>query len=181
MRILTLDEAHEALKLGKIIIYPTEAVYGLGCDPFNKTAVEALLSLKSREQNQGLILLIADWTDLWPLVSPLDESLIQRLKATWPGHTTWIMPKSEKIPIWISGEHQSVAIRMTAHPIAHALCKLGPVVSTSANISKNTPIKNIESLLQAFPHGVHGVVSGALGEQEAPSAIYDLQSGIQLR
>ncbi len=176
-----INEARELLKNGGVIAYPTEAVYGLGCSPFNQKAVEKILTLKARDKKKGLILLIADWAQLAPLIQPLSEGQMDAVRATWPGPVTWIFPKSDIIPDWVSGEHQGIAIRMSAHPVANQLCIDEPLVSTSANISGYSPVVYLNDLYTQFPSGLDGVVAGELGDSKQPSSIYDVQTGLQLR
>ena len=179
--LLQVSDARAYLKQGKIIAYPTEAVYGLGCDPFNQKAVEALLALKQRPAGCGFILLIADWSQLASLVSDVSEAALNAVRATWPGPVTWVFPKSVLIPAWLTGAHDGIAIRMSAHPVAHALCVDGPVVSTSANIHGQKPAMDIHDLREQFPVGLDAALLGELGGERKPSGIYDVRSGACLR
>ncbi len=182
MKIINqLDEARQFLKQGKILAYPTEAVYGLGCDPFNEEAVDKLLGLKHRIRSKGLIILIADWSQLDPLISAIPHDRLDFVRRTWPGPVTWVFPKSMVIPEWLCGHHHTIAIRMSAHRVARELCKDGPIISTSANISGQPPAVDVASLYTAFPRGVDALLSGPLGGSEQLSAIYDVLSGQQLR
>jgi len=181
--IKAIDEAHALLLAGKVIAYPTEAVYGLGCDIFNEKAVRHLLGLKKRPEGKGLIVLIADWEQLWQLIDrdAVPEARFNAVKKTWPGAVTWVFQKSKAVPNWITGTHAGVAIRMTAHPIAHDLCKNGPIVSTSANVTGVLPARDIAALSQLFPEGVAGVMAGDLGGNFAVSEIYNILDGSNLR
>ncbi len=179
--IREVGEARDFLKQGKIIAYPTEAVYGLGCDPFNQQAVEAVLALKHRSQSKGLILLIADWSQLTPLIEPISDELLEPVRASWPGPVTWIFPKASTMPDWLTGQHHGIAIRMSAHPIAHQLCVNGPVVSTSANISGQNSAIDIAGLRLQFPQGIDAVLTGELGGLSQPSRIFDVTTGVCLR
>jgi len=179
--IYQVDEALPYLKMGCILAYPTEAVYGLGCDPFNEKAVNTLLKLKQRERGKGLILLISDWAQLELLKGTVPEDRLNAVRETWPGPITWIFPKSAMIPEWICGDHSSIAVRMSAHPMARALCKEGPIVSTSANIAGNPPAMDEASVHHAFPEGIDVVLSGPLGGNKQPSMIYDVLKGNRLR
>lgn len=174
-------DARKLLKEGKIVAYPTEAVYGLGCSPFNQQAVAALLALKQRSMHKGLILLIADWSQLTPLVAPLPEELLAPVRATWPGPVTWIFPPASTIPVWLTGQHDGIAVRMSAHPIAHQLCLDGPVVSTSANISGHDSVRDLSELRAQFPEGIDAVLAGDLGGLSQPSTIFDVRTGVRLR
>ena len=173
--------ARNLLNQGKIIAYPTEAVYGLGCDPFNQQAVEKLLALKQRSVSQGLILLIGEWPKLEPLIGVVPTHLLDAVRDSWPGPITWVFPKSIAIPAWLSGDHHTIAIRMSAHPVAHQLCADGPVVSTSANISGRQPAVDIAGVCVQFPVGVDALLSGPLGGASQPSAIYNVLDGTRLR
>jgi len=174
-------EARQALSEGNILAYPTEAVYGLGCDPFNQQAVERLLALKERSAEKGLILLISKWSQLFSLIRAVPDALLDPVRKTWPGPVTWVFPKSARIPYWISGTHDGVAIRLTAHPIARELCMEHPLVSTSANLSGHEPATDLAGLELQFPMGIDGVFVGDLGGERKPCAIYDVISGEQLR
>ncbi len=179
--IVTISDALTILNQGKILAYPTEAVYGLGCCPFDQKAVGHLASLKGRSLDQGFILLISDWTQLDPLIQVQPSFVMDRVRATWPGPVTWIFPKSEIVPDWISGKHGGVAIRMTAHPIARALCSVGPIVSTSANRSGMTPAVDERSIRAQFSEGIDACLVGDLGGALQPSEIHDLLTGKQVR
>lgn len=175
------DEALQYLKRGQVIAYPTEAVYGLGCDPFNEQAVEKLLALKHRMMAQGFIVLIADWPQLFPLIGKLPDVLLDKVRESWPGPVTWVFPKSALIPHWLSGQHESIAIRMSAHPVARRLCLNGPVVSTSANTSGRIPAIDLAALRLQFPHGIDAVIVGELGDEKQSTGIYDVLTGARLR
>lgn len=182
MKIINqISEARERIKQGQLIAYPTEAVYGLGCDAFNQQAVEKLLLLKQRAVSKGLIILIADWSQLEPLISAVPENALAKVQATWPGAVTWIFPKAATIPNWLSGGNNGIAIRMTSHSIARELCREAPLVSTSANISGHTPAIDLAGLYAQFPYGVDAFFDGPLGGNTKPSAIYDVISGACLR
>ncbi|AHE66079.1 L-threonylcarbamoyladenylate synthase [Legionella oakridgensis] len=182
MRIIdNIEKAQELLSQGKIIAYPTEAVYGLGCDPFNQWAVERLLALKKRAVDKGLIVLIADWTQLSPLIDTVPEALLSKVKKSWPGPVTWVFPKSKIVPDWLSGHRDTIAIRMSAHPIARQLCYSNPIISTSANVSGKSPARDVESLSLQFPQGIDAIIAGELGGESQPSAIFEVFSGKRLR
>jgi L-threonylcarbamoyladenylate synthase len=178
--IYSIDKAVSDLRQGRVLAYPTEAVYGLGCDPFNESAVEAILQLKRRDRSQGMILLISSWAQLSTLIEDVPDALLESVRNTWPGPVTWLFPKAAIVPRWICGDHASVAIRMTAHPVARQLCLDGPIVSTSANESGHPPARSINALYEQFKDKL-SVVAGRLGTQMQPSAIYDVLSGTRLR
>ncbi|KTD23051.1 L-threonylcarbamoyladenylate synthase [Legionella londiniensis] len=181
MKLIDVDEARILLQLGKIIAYPTEAVYGLGCDPFNEVAVNQLLALKKRPQEKGLILLISNWEQLSGLIDDIPSDKLAEVKKSWPGPVTWIFPKNKALPAWLTGSHNSIAIRMSAHQTAQELCKDGPLISTSANLSGEPPARSHDELVEQFPQGIAGLVAGDLGGALNPSAIFDVLTGRKLR
>ncbi len=172
-----------ALRVGGVIAYPTEAVWGLGCEPRNEAAVERLLALKRRDWRKGLILVAADFAQLEPFVQLPSRTAQKRAFSTWPGPATWVFPASDHTPMWISGERNSVAIRVSAHPVVQALCRAygGPIVSTSANREGRPPARSATQVRLAFPRGLDALVPGALGGQAAPTTIRDVTSGLILR
>lgn len=177
---ISIKEARARIKQGEVIAYPTEAVYGLGCDPFNKAAVHQILALKQRPEAKGLILLIANYEQLWPLIATIPDENLEAVKKSWPGFVTWIFPKSDLVPSWVSGEHDGIAIRMSAHPVAHALCQDAPIISTSANIAGESPAKSITELQHSFFEAL-SIVTGELGGNDQVSEIYDALSAVKLR
>ncbi|HKJ17891.1 MAG TPA: L-threonylcarbamoyladenylate synthase [Xanthomonadales bacterium] len=180
---LTIYEAARKLKKGQVIAYPTEAVYGLGCDPFNHSAVMRLLEIKQRPVSAGLILIADDFSRFADIIAPVDRGLIEQTRETWPGPVTWLFPKSEQLPTWISGRHDSVALRVTDHPGCRKLCHAfgGAIVSTSANLRGKKPATSLAEFNGPLGDSVDGVVEGELGGRENPSEIRDVLTGKVLR
>jgi L-threonylcarbamoyladenylate synthase len=178
-----IEKAVQALKAGNVIAYPTEAVYGLGCDPFNEEATKKLFAMKKREPNKGLILVASSWAMIEPLIVPIEPLTRLRVEANWPGPITWVFPASHNAPTWITGSHKSIAIRMSAHPVVKALCEQfgKPIVSTSANVSGYPPIRDERTLAISFKEGISETVPGKLGAQTQPSKIFDAITGERLR
>ena len=175
------EQVLACLQAGGIIAYPTEAVYGLGCDPWNESAVSRLLALKQRPVEKGLILLIGNWSQLDALILPIPEDRMQIIRQSWPGPVTWVFPSAPSVPTWVTGIHSSIAVRMTAHPIAHALCLPAPLISTSANVSAHPPARSVAALLEQFPVGIDACVTGALGSEQQPSRMLDALTGMCYR
>lgn len=176
-------EVVEILHQGGVIAYPTEAVYGLGCDPFNHAAVQKLLRLKQREESKGVILVASSWDQVSPLVRDVPKALLNKALATWPGPVTWVFPASEKVPRWICKGRDSVAIRLSAHPIVQSICQAfaSPIVSTSANLAGHAPAKTATSVRAQFPSGIDLIVEGEVGALDKPTPIYDVMTGREIR
>jgi len=139
MNKLQIINAAEVLQLGGVIAYPTEAVYGLGCDPQNETAIIKLLNIKKRSFKRGLILIASDIDQLAPYIAKLDNKQLDKINETWPGPTTWLLPAGEYSSVLLRGIHPLQAVRVSDHPLVKALCDQfgGAIVSTSANISRH--------------------------------------------
>jgi len=174
-----------ALRAGGVIAYPTEAVYGLGCDPLNDAAVAALFELKQRPPGQGVLLIAADFTQVekYTDAAAVPPQALARARATWPGPHTWVFPRAPWVPEWLSGTHSGIAVRVTAHPLAAALCRAfgAPIVSTSANRHGEPPARSAVQVRTAFGSKVAYILDGELGGLERPTPIRDVISGASLR
>lgn len=180
---LRLRLAVRHLRRGGLVAYPTEAVYGLGCDPLNPKAVAELRALKQRPAAKGLILIAADFRQLEPFMAPTDSVIREKLLASWPGPTTWIVSASHWVPSWLRGEQGDIAVRVTSHEPAAALCSAfgGPIISTSANPSGSPPARTEIKTRRYFPGANLAYIPGATGDLRRPTAIYDARSGSRLR
>lgn len=177
-----IKQAVQYLHEGKTIAYPTEAVYGLGCNPFDEKAVANLFHVKQRPIEKGVILVagsveqIMDWVSLYD--TPWQESVLD----SWPGPVTWVLPLKKSMPDWITGGRDTVAIRVSSHPIIQELCNQfgGPIVSTSANLTNQPPAKSCEQINQIFKNTVW-CISAELGNLKHPTQIKDAKTGQVLR
>lgn len=179
-----IREAVRRIAAGGIIAYPTETLYGLGCDPFNYSAVLRLLALKQRAVGHGLILIASHFRQLESLLAPLHPAIRKRVRHPGRQPVTWVLPCLPDVPRWLRGNHDSLAFRITAHPVAAGLCERwgGPLVSTSANIHGRRPANGPLSVRKAF----HDRLDYVLHDPEAaatnrPSQIRDGISGTLLR
>jgi L-threonylcarbamoyladenylate synthase len=168
---------------GGVLAYPTEAVYGLGCDPLNPAGVQRVLEAKGRPARKGLILIAADFGQLVPFVEPLDPARMARVLETWPGPVTWLLPARRTTPPWLTGSRSTLAVRVTAHPVAAALCRAwgGPLVSTSANRTGQSPARTALQVRLRLGAQVDFVLNGPCGGRSRPSTIRDGRSGAELR
>jgi L-threonylcarbamoyladenylate synthase len=181
----TPADAADALRAGGVIAYPTEGVWGLGCDPANEQAVLRLLAIKQREVAKGLILIASRVEQLdrvidWDSLSPARRDDV---RATWPGPHTWVVPAQPGVPAWITGEHASVAVRVSSHPVVVALCDAfaGALVSTSANRAGQPAVQRLDALDPAIVAAVDAIVEGRTGDLSQPTTIRDARSGDWLR
>ncbi len=177
-----LRQAVKIVRQGGIIAYPTEAVFGLGCDPLDFSAVAAICELKNRSLSKGLILIAADIEQIKPFVSATRAQLDKLArKTTTP--TTWIMPAHPHCPAWLSGSHDGIAIRLIKHPPARRLCEhLGhPLVSTSANISHHPAARKALDVQRIFGDSVDMIIHSDTGGGRTASEIRDMRSNKVVR
>jgi L-threonylcarbamoyladenylate synthase len=171
------------LREGCIVAYPTETVYGLGCDPWNREAVERLLEIKRRPADKGLILIAASLFQLAPFLGDVPAANLERATSTWPGPHTWLLPAADQVPVWIRGRHASVAVRVTSHPLAALLCLDfgGALVSTSANRQGEPPCLSQLQVRRRLGRRVDAILVGRTGPGHRPSTIRDSATGKLLR
>jgi L-threonylcarbamoyladenylate synthase len=170
-----IQAAVEVLLKGGVIAYPTEAVFGLGCDPANTVAVQRILAIKQRPADKGLILIAAHEHDFYPYLGKVDEAIWDKVTATWPGPHTWLLPANEAVSPLLTGNHSNIAVRVTAHPVARALCEAfgAPIVSTSANLAGEQPVRTHQQAVEQFNQQVDMVVPGEVGGADRPTSIRD--------
>jgi L-threonylcarbamoyladenylate synthase len=178
-----IARAARVVRAGGVVAYPTEAVFGLGCLPRDRQAVKRLLAIKRRSWRKGLILIAADLEQLAPYVVLPPEPQRSAVLATWPGPSTWVLDARRPVPSLISGGRPSLAVRVTAHPVARELClRAGDaLVSTSANLSRQPPHRQLLRLRRALGGKVDYVLAGALGGAGRPTPIRDARTGRSLR
>ena len=181
--LLDTAGAAEQLRAGHVIAYPTEAVYGLGCDPANKPAIRKLLALKGRRESAGFVLIASRFSQLKPWIPTLDESLMDKAMQTWPGPVTWLFPRARGVPDYVAGKHDTIALRITAHGPSRALCDAfgSALISSSANHTASRPARNAAEVEAYFGDQLAGILAGPLGGATNPSEIRDLVSGKIIR
>ncbi len=180
-----IENEISALKHGKVIVYPTEAVWGIGCDPDDQVAVETLLKLKNRPVEKGLIL-VAETVSQAAHFFDFDAVPIEKradIFSSWPGPVTWLLPAKKTCPTWVTGGSDLVAIRVSAHPTVRRLCKeFGKaIVSTSANVTGTDPCMTIDACREVFGENVAFYVDEPLGGNTRPSEIKHSLTGETLR
>lgn len=168
-------QAVHILKEGGVIACPTEAVYGLSCDPLNADSVYRLLALKQRPVEKGLILVASHISQLRPFLAELPKDIEKNISRSWPGPYTWIWPAREDVPTWLTGQHDSIAVRVTAHPLMSSLCEAfgGPLVSTSANVAGHHPQRTALGVQRQFGKQLDYILTGKVDPRANPSEIRD--------
>ncbi|WP_245800860.1 L-threonylcarbamoyladenylate synthase [Vreelandella utahensis] len=179
-----IEQAADSLMAGGVWAYPTEAVWGLGCDPWDPEAVERILALKGRPWHKGLILVAADAQQLDFLLADAPSALRRAVDDYWPGANTLLLPDpGERVPSLVRGDHDRVAVRVPDHPQVRRLCRAfgGPLVSTSCNRAGGSPLRWSWQIQRAFGRELDGILTGSLGGARRPSRIIDPMDGTLLR
>ena len=182
MIIANVNDAIEYLKNGEIIGYPTEAVYGIGCDPWNKVSVEKIAKIKRRSLNKPFLMVASSIDQLDDLIDV--TQLTRQVKLSWPGHTTWLIKAKKDVPGWLQDkESRKIGIRISSHPTVKSLCDLfkKPIISTSANMSGEDEIKSQLEFKKNFSSKINYLVDGKLGSYENASTIIDMESNNKIR
>ncbi len=171
------------LRKGGLVAYPTEAVFGLGCDPLNEGAVNKLLTLKERSWEKGLILIAANMKQLDLYVKRVPERITNKMLSSHDEAITWLLPAKESVPQWLKGASQSIAVRLVQHPLAKELCELAgsPLVSTSANKTGQAPLVSAEQVRVAFSAAGVFIIDGEVGSGKQTSQIIDPFSNKRFR
>jgi len=165
------------------VAYPTEFCYGLGCDPSNTGAVRRILRLKRRERDKGLILIADRLSRLSRYILPLPAPYRDEMLENWPGPFTWLVPARPGVSRWVRGDHDTVAVRVTAHRYAGRLCRAAgmAVISTSANRARQSPLRTAEAVSGVFSGQVDCIVDGKVGSGSSPTTIRDGRTGNVVR
>lgn len=181
----SVGDAAVFLREGGVLAYPTEAVFGLGCDPHDEAALNRLFALKERPPTQGVLLIAADFEQVRPYIDfgRVSDEVLAQVRASWPGPNTWIFPRSAHVPAWVAGAHDGIALRVTSHESAAALCQAfgGALVSTSANPHGQPPARDVATLERYFGERLEAALDAPLGGLDRPSTIRDALSGAMIR
>ena len=166
---------------GGVLTYATESCFGLGCDPFSAKGLRQILTIKGRPNHKGMIVVAAYFEQLKPLLATISSADEQSIHQFWPGPVTLLLPASPQVLPLLRGQHQKIAVRVTAHPETAALCRvLGPLVSTSANPAGQRSLRQYRACLRLFSRQTL-VLKGRIGRARRPSTIIDFASGRVLR
>lgn len=181
---MTLQSAVDALRLGGVIAYPTEAVFGLGCNPSSNAALQRLIDIKGRDAHKGFILIASAQSQLTEFLAPVSSDQQQTLDEHWPGPVTFVIPASSKVKnTLVAGYRDTLAVRVSRHPVVVALCDLydGAIVSTSANRSGEPALRSSSEVRSSMGADLDYVIDAPVGELDSPTKIFELVSGKQLR
>jgi len=170
----------EVLQAGGIILYPTDTVWGIGCDATNEEAVKKVYELKRRVDNKAMLVLTDNPAKLNMYVSRIPDIAWDLIEVA-DKPLTIIYPKAKNLAANLLADDQSVGIRITNEPFSKTLCERfrKPIVSTSANISGQPSPSNFNEISEEIKAGVDYVVNFRQEEiiKANPSGIIKLGEG----
>ncbi len=167
--------AVKAAKSGRLVVMPTDTLYGLGCDAFDNDAVASLLATKHRGPDMPVPVLVGSWDTVKGLVAWLDDTAQTLIEAFWPGGLSIVVPQAPSLPWNLGDTRGTVMLRMPLHPIAIELLReVGPMAVSSANISGQTPPTTAIAAKQQLGKAVTVYLDGGEAEVGKPSTIIDL-------
>ena len=179
-----LAPAIKALASGGVIAYPTEAVFGLGCNPADEAALRRIISIKGRDAHKGFILIASRQSQLHEFITALSAQQQAQLDEHWPGPVTFVVPASQAYKgSLLCGYRETLAVRVSKHPTVVELCDQydGAIVSTSANTSGSPALRSAEAVQISMGSEIDVIVEAPVGHLDSPTRIFDLQSGERLR
>jgi L-threonylcarbamoyladenylate synthase len=171
-----LRRAVEALERGDVIVYPTETLYGLGADAFNRAAVERVFQLKGRDRNNPLPVLITDCAMLRTLVDEIPPTAQSLMDRFWPGPLTIVLPARKGVPEPLLNRRGGVAVRVSSEPIASELVSAlaRPLTATSANPSGEEPARTVEQAQRYFTGRVELFIDGGTLASRTGSTVVEV-------
>ncbi len=173
-----LNKIKKALLNDEPIIYPTEGVYGIGCLPNSEKAINKIILIKKRAENKGFILIASSFDQLRNYIDKayLTNKIEQLIIETVDEFITYILPKSEACPNYITGGKETIAIRLTNHNVVVEICDFmnSALISTSVNLSGKPTITDKNLIIEKFKNSVPIITNGKLGNKGKPSSIIDL-------
>ena len=172
-----LKEAIKTLKTGDLVIFPTETVYGIGCDIFNKRAVAKIYRLKKRARNKPLAVLVADQKQVSLLAKGISKTAHKLMRKYFPGPLTIVLRKKKSVPAIVTAGGKTIAVRCPDHPLTLKLLKqFGPIVGTSANLSGGKDPKTVREISRSLKNKVDCVLDGGKAKHGIPSTVVDATS-----
>ncbi|MFH1425052.1 MAG: L-threonylcarbamoyladenylate synthase [archaeon] len=175
---LEIEKAVEVLKSGGVIVYPTETLYGLGADVFNEAAVKKIYELKGRDFNKPLsIAVLKEEVGKYAEVNEKAQELIDKYL---PGPLTLVLKKKEIVPAWVT-DTEYVGIRVPdEESVLEIIRQVGPIASTSANLSGGEEPVKVEQIPQSILDGVDLVIDGGTTKENGPSTVVKVENGVEV-
>ena len=175
----SIARAVAILRAGGVIVYPTETVYGTGCDPFNRQAVDRIHDIKGRTNTKTMLLIASSRRQVEDMTGPLDPVASALADRFWPGPLTIVFKPARELPPHLLGPTGGTGFRVSTDPVSTALAREfgGPVVSTSANRTGEPPLTTFEEARAQF-NGLADMILPSAGKMSrVPSTVVDVTGG----
>ncbi len=174
-RAESIAEAAKAAKSGRLVVMPTDTLYGIGCDAFDNDAVASLLAAKHRGPDMPVPVLVGSWDTYKGLVASITDTMQLLVEAFWPGGLSIVVPQAPSLPWNLGDTRGTVMLRMPLQPVAIELLReVGPMAVSSANISGHTPPTTAIAAKQQLGKAVSVYLDGGEAAIGKPSTIVDL-------
>jgi L-threonylcarbamoyladenylate synthase len=173
-------QAVECILNGGIVAFPTETYYGLAVDPDNESALKDLFILKQRESEKAILVLIENSKKIYSVAAAVPEEFKPLMEKFWPGPLTLVFPAKNTLSPLLTGQSNTVGVRVSPHPIAGALVRAvgKPVTATSANISGQKPAKSAKEVKKIFGNRVDFIIDGGETAAGLCSTLVGLENGV---
>lgn len=170
-----LAAAAGAVRAGRVVVIPTDTVYGIGCDAFNSSAVTALLTAKGRGPDMPVGVLVGSWSTIDGLVLSVPQTARTLIEAFWPGDLSIVLPHAPSLAWDLGQTHGTVMLRMPLHPVAIELLReVGPMAVSSANRTGHPAPATAEGAREQLGESVAVYLDGGPCGDPIPSTIVDL-------
>jgi tRNA threonylcarbamoyl adenosine modification protein (Sua5/YciO/YrdC/YwlC family) len=170
-----ITSAVAALKAGRLVVLPTDTVYGIGADAFDSTAVDALLSAKGRGRDMPVGVLVGSWHTIEGLVYGMPDGARDLVRAFWPGALSLVVVQAPSLRWDLGDAHGTVMLRMPLHPVAIELLReVGPMAVSSANVSGQPAAVDADEARRQLGDLVDTYLDAGPSAQQAASTILDL-------
>ncbi len=167
--------AISALKSGRLVVLPTDTVYGIGADAFDSQAVASLLAAKGRGRDMPVPVLVGSWHTIEGLVYSVPNSARELIRAFWPGALSLVVRQAPSLQWDLGDAYGTVMLRMPLHPVAIELLReVGPMAVSSANISGRPAAVTAEQAREQLGDLVDVYLDAGPSQQQAASTIVDL-------
>lgn len=171
----SIAAANAAVKSGRLVVMPTDTVYGIGADAFDSRAVAALLAAKGRGRDMPVGVLVGSWNTIEGLVYSVPDSARELIRAFWPGALSLVVRQAPSLQWDLGDARGTVMLRMPLHPVAIDLLRqTGPMAVSSANVSGRPPATTAQEAQRQLGDLVDVYLDGGTAEQQAASTIVDL-------
>lgn len=174
-REIGIASAFSALKGGRLVVLPTDTVYGIGADAFDGDAVAALLAAKGRGRDMPVPVLVGSWHTIEGLVYNVPHTARELIRAFWPGALSLVVRQAPSLQWDLGDANGTVMLRMPLHPVAIELLRqVGPMAVSSANISGRPAAVTAQEAREQLGEVVEVYLDAGASEQQAASTIVDL-------